>query len=157
MDIEKMKQWVELAKQFQQGPFWGDLLETGNTKKMMEQFTKPSVKPSTNKPLTAAFPPADIFKNNHEYIMVLDLPGVRKEDVEISIADYSLHIKGIVNRSYPELVNIQTERYIGEFERTISLPEMVVPGENISARFDNGILEIRILRSHRPKEIIKID
>ncbi|MFB6366770.1 Hsp20/alpha crystallin family protein [Paenibacillus elgii] len=154
MDLDRMKKWLDFAKEFQHGQFWDSVFDKDYTEKIMEQFTQSSAPP---KPLNnSRFPLADIFKNNREFIIVLDLPGTRKEDIEISIADYSLNVRGVVKPRNSGMSKVQTERFSGEFERTITLPELV-GGTNISAKFDNGIIEIRIPRSHRSKEKIIIE
>lgn len=155
MDFEhKMKKWMDLAKQFQDGQFWDQIFDNDYTDKIMGQIAKTS---SVNKTPDGRFPPVDIYKTTHELIIVLDLPGVLKEDLDISITDSGLYVKGFANRSYSELTRVQSERCNGVFERTIPLPEMIIARSKISAKFDNGTVEIRIPRSNRVREKINFD
>ncbi|GGF95982.1 Hsp20/alpha crystallin family protein [Paenibacillus abyssi] len=156
MEINKMKQWLDMAKQFHQGQFWDSVFDQDYTKQVMEQFTNPAV--SVNQAAAApSFPRAEVLKSNREIVILIDLPGVRKEEVELSIMDGSLYIKGVSNQSYPDLQVVQAERFKGEFERAIPLPDKVGSGAKISAKFDNGMLEIRIPRPQRPRENIRIE
>ncbi|WP_274365282.1 Hsp20/alpha crystallin family protein [Paenibacillus thermotolerans] len=140
MDFNKMNKWMELAKKFQQGSFWDDVLENVSTKELMEQLSNSP----GNKPSKIEFPSVDIYKRNQDLIVVIDLPGVRKEDIEISVADYTLHVKGVSNRNHCNLAHIHKERFSGEFERTVTLPEAVRPGAKISAKYEYGTVEIII-------------
>jgi HSP20 family protein len=153
MEADRMKQWLDLAKQFHQGQFWDGVFEADYAKQIMDQFAAPSSKKTPD----TIFPRADVLKSAREIIILIDLPGIRKEDVELSIMDGSLSIKGVSNAFHPDLQVIQTERFKGEFERAIPLPEKIGPGIKISAKFDNGLLEIRLPRSQRPKENIRIE
>jgi HSP20 family protein len=157
MDPDKVRKWMDIAKQFQQGQFWDSVFDSDYTKQLMEQITETTSDPNGAKTAKATFPPVDIFKNSHEWLIAIDLPGVRREDVEISMSDYSLQIKGSVRREIAGMAAIQTERFHGEFERTITLPETAASGSKISAKFEHGALEIRIPRIHRKKEKIIIE
>jgi len=153
METDRMKMWLELARQCQQGQFWDSVFDADDAKMVMEQFGAPA----QLKQPAAAFPRADVYRGAREVIVLVDLPGVRKEDVELSIADGSLVVKGKSIRRYPELQPVQSERHKGEFERTLLLPETVASGAQVTARYDSGILEIRLPRPHRPRETIRID
>lgn len=153
MDMEKMRKWLDLAQQFQQGNFWESVFDNGHTEKIMEQLLKTSI----SKPSDVQYPHVDIYKSNYELIIIMDLPGVRKEDIDISITDNALNVQGFSNRGYSDMIKVQTERHDGAFERTIALPEKIGPGAKISAKFNNGTIEIRIPRSNRIKEKIKIE
>lgn len=153
MQNDNIKRWLELAKQFQQGQFWDSVFDSDYTEQMMKQF---SATDGTAKS-ASSFPRADVLLGMREMLIRVDLPGVRKEDVELSVSDNSVVVKGVVHPFAQNMKIVQTERHAGEFERAISLPESIAPQGKITARFENGLLEIRIPRVQRPREEIKID
>ena len=90
-------------------------------------------------------PFADLFDEGDKYVVTVELPGVRKEDIKLSIRDNVLYVEAeskTENRE-EEGSAIRMERsYVG-FRRAITLPEDVIP-EKARARYNNGILEVEI-------------
>src|SRR5205807_5961229 len=81
-------------------------------------------------------PALDLYQNNDNVVAVLELPGMRKEDIEISLHDGMLTITGERKResnSNGEKAE-RTERYIGRFRRSIALPTRVDAGK-VSATY----------------------
>ena len=90
-------------------------------------------------------PPMDLVETEDQYVLTADLPGLSEEDVKIELEDRVLWISGerkieheIKGENYYRL-----ERGAGSFSRTVSLPEGVDP-QKVKARFENGVLEVRI-------------
>lgn len=101
-------------------------------------------------------PAVDIEEQPQAYVVAVELPGVRKEDVKISLKDNLLSISGekksekkVERKDYQ-----QSERIYGKFQRCFRLPELV-DQEKINAEFSNGVLNIVIpkLAEAQPKEI----
>jgi|WetSurMetagenome_2_1015567.scaffolds.fasta_scaffold355371_1 HSP20 family protein len=102
-------------------------------------------------------PPAmNIIELKDESVVTVELPGVAKEDVKLSLDDELLTIKGERKSSQlPEGARwIRSERRSGEFFRSIQLPHPV-KAEGITAELANGILRIAIPKAEeaRPREI----
>eukprot|EP01118_Nematostelium_gracile_P007358 TRINITY_DN239_c0_g1_i1.p1 TRINITY_DN239_c0_g1~~TRINITY_DN239_c0_g1_i1.p1 ORF type:complete len:152 (-),score=51.19 TRINITY_DN239_c0_g1_i1:203-658(-) len=95
-------------------------------------------------------PPFDLVDNKDYFNITMDLPGVKKEDIEIDISggDKLLTITG--NRPCPnrelEASRTYLERGCGRFQRRIDLPKGL-NAEQIEAIFNEGILEISIPKS----------
>lgn len=89
----------------------------------------------------------DIYTANGQYVIELELAGVQKEHVSIQIHEGVLAVKG--QKDYPEEVRERSyekkERQYGSFLRTFTLP-LDVELENIKAKYDSGILIIRLNR-----------
>lgn len=88
----------------------------------------------------------DVYETADEVIATCDLPGIEsKEDVQISIDNHMLHIKGTLKRSNQgkERHTHRQERVVGRFERAVSLP-CAVSQDGISAVYKNGVLEVRM-------------
>ncbi len=90
-------------------------------------------------------PTVNTREDNEAYYIEVDLPGVKKEDVEISIDKNVLTIKGKreVREEVKENDYYRVESRYGTFSRSFTLPEKV-DVENIKAHSENGVLEITI-------------
>jgi len=101
-------------------------------------------------------PPADIMETNDNIIIKIDLPTVKKEDIEIGIAGESIDIIAkFEEESEDEEINyIQKERSYGETTRTIKLPSEIKVKE-ASAKFQDSVLTIKLPKIE--KEVHKIN
>ena len=100
-------------------------------------------------------PALDLYENNDNLIAVVELPGMRKEDIEISLHDGMLTISGERKSGTPEGDKAErTERYIGKFRRSITLPSRV-DANKVSATYKDGILTITLPKAEeaKPKQI----
>jgi len=100
-------------------------------------------------------PVLDLYQNNDNLIAVVELPGMRKEDIEISLHDGMLTISGERKSGTPEGDKAErTERYIGKFRRSITLPTRV-DANKVSATYKDGILTITLPKAEeaKPKQI----
>ncbi len=100
----------------------------------------------------------DIYKTDTELVILAPIAGVSKKDLEISLTDEILIIKG--ERKHEEEINEDNyytkECFWGAFSRSIVLPEEA-DTQDISANFQHNVLEIRIpLKKHEKSKIIKI-
>jgi HSP20 family protein len=88
-------------------------------------------------------PPLEIFERDGQTIVKLEMPGVEMEDIDISVADGVLTIKGEkkAEKETKEEDYYLSERVYGAFHRRISLPEGL-DTNNISATHHNGVLEV---------------
>jgi HSP20 family protein len=100
-------------------------------------------------------PAVDLFRNNDNFVAVVELPGMRKEDIEISLHDNSLIIAGERKSSSSNGEKAErTERYVGSFRRSISLPTPV-DSNKVSATYRDGILTVTLPKAEeaKPKRI----
>src|SRR6266581_5386415 len=100
-------------------------------------------------------PALDLYQNNDNVIVRVELPGMRKEDIEISLQDGMLTISGERKREKAEGDKAErTERYVGKFRRSISLPTMV-DSNKVSATYRDGILSVTLPKAEeaKPKQI----
>ena len=100
-------------------------------------------------------PALDLYKNNDNLIAVVELPGMRKEDIEISLHDGMLTIGGERKSETREGDKAErTERYIGKFRRSITLPTRV-DANKVRATYKDGILTITLPKAEeaKPKQI----
>ena len=100
-------------------------------------------------------PALDLYQNNDNVVAVVELPGMRKEDIEISLHDGTLTISGerTSGASNGETAE-RSERFSGKFRRSISLPTRVDSGK-VSATYKDGILTVTLPKAEeaKPKQI----
>lgn len=98
-----------------------------------------------------AFPPINIFQQNDDFIAIVELPGVQKEDIDIQVKENTIRISGRKNLSFDEGSSIhRRERVWGEFDRTLSVPIRIEP-DAVTAEYRNGVLALFIPRAESDK------
>lgn len=101
-------------------------------------------------------PALDVSETQEKFVIMMELPGVSPEDVDISVEDSTLVVRG-ERRFYGE-ENEESfhriERRFGEFARTLTLPS-TADAQNIQASFDGGVLTIEVPKREeaKPKKI----
>lgn len=105
---------------------------------------------------TVWHPSVDVAETKDAYEVKAEIPGIRKEDIHISLEDHVLTLKGEKKQeSETKNKNVHTvERVYGKFERSFRLPEGV-KSEGIKAKYDNGVLTVEIPKAEeaKPREI----
>lgn len=98
--------------------------------------------------------PADIEETDDEYLVEIDLPNVKREDIDVELRDNQLRITGEIKEREREGVLRRKSRRVGEFEHVIALPGDVEP-ERVEATLADGVLTVRLGKSSasRPKHI----
>jgi HSP20 family protein len=102
-----------------------------------------------------AFPPINVFQQGHDFVAIVELPGVGKNDLEIQAQENTIRIAGKKSISYEDGVSLhRRERISGDFDRTISVPVQIDP-EGIKAEYLDGVLALFIPRaaSDKPRTI----
>lgn len=90
-------------------------------------------------------PALEAFHTKDDFVVRLELPGIKPEDVDVQVTDNVLVIRG--ERHFEDEVEgesfLRRERSYGRFERQVLLPEGT-DVESIAAHFDLGVLEVRV-------------
>lgn len=97
-------------------------------------------------------PRVDIAEDEKEYVINAELPGVRKEDVKVTVESGVLSISGERKTEKEEKGKKyhRVEQTYGTFIRSFTLPEGS-SGEKISAEFRDGILKVRLPKDEKAK------
>lgn len=97
-------------------------------------------------------PSCDVNEADEHFLVSLDLPGVKKEDIKIEVQKNQLVIAGERNRELKadDGEAIRHERRYGKFERTFTLPATINP-DKIEAHFENGVLSVAIPKAEAAK------
>ena len=98
-------------------------------------------------------PPIELYETDKELVLKVDLPGVKKEDVEITVKENAVVVRAERKEEREENTeNIhRSERFYGVIERAIQLPVEVNPDE-ARAEYKDGVLEIRIPKAQVERE-----
>jgi HSP20 family protein len=100
-----------------------------------------------------AIPSVDIFEEGDNVVVKAELPGIKKEDVDVSMTDNVISISG--EKKKEEKVErknyYREERSYGSFTRSFRLP-MEVQTDKAKASFKEGVLEIRIPKTEEAKK-----
>ena len=97
-------------------------------------------------------PAVELYEEKDDVVIKAELPGMKKEDLEINISDNLLTLKGEKRKEeeVKEKGYYYSERSYGAFTRTIEIPK-AVRTERIHASFKDGVLEVRLPKTEEAK------
>jgi len=106
---------------------------------------------------SGSFTPAvDVYEDEHNVVLKLEIPGVQEEDLKVSLENNTLTIQGErkFEKEEKEENFHRIERRYGSFTRTFKLPNSV-DSEQVEAGYDKGILKITLAKraEAKPKQI----
>lgn len=137
---------------------WSPFREFTDLKREMDSlfdefFGRRTVPSRTARPSPAPgtyFPPVDIYERADEIVVEAGIPGVKKEDIEVTFLENTLTIKG--QRSRDTEVREEgyhySEQHYGSFSRSITFP-IELNAEGMRARYQDGVLEIIIPKTKK--------
>jgi HSP20 family protein len=139
VDVEKVKKWVDFTHSFQKSGLWPNMDKYPPDKFFKREDTKESVVLKKD----PDYPKIDVYKDNAHIYILIEAPGIDPRAIHISLQSRNqLIIKGTVQKPLlsPETAII-TERFHGNFERTIQLPEPAEP-QYIQLSSYQGLIQI---------------
>ena len=148
VDIEKLKQWLELTKQYQSQGFWNEIFENNQaqaTEELASNFF-------SNQDM---FPRCDMYGTNESLVVEAELPGVDKGDIKVFLQQSELILRGECKTVRPSIKYYLKERPNRTFEKKITIPADINKKE-IQTQFDKGILTIILPFNYRDEENIPI-
>jgi HSP20 family protein len=106
-------------------------------------------------PVYRRIPAADIYETGDAYVLMLDLPGARKETISLVLEEGELRVKA--DDDWPDPVEgtlLMSELPSGGYARVFALGEGIDRG-NVDARFENGVLTVKLFKTEerKPREI----
>jgi HSP20 family protein len=110
---------------------------------LQEQLTQLIGRPGDGSTALPWIPAVDIEETDDAWVVEAELPGVRKDDVNVEVRGSELSISGEVKEREREGVLRRRTRRIGEFDYHVTLPGEA-DAANIQARLDDGVLTVRI-------------
>ena len=101
-------------------------------------------------------PPVDIYEDEHQIALKLEVPGIDEKDIDVRIEGNTLTVHGErkIEKEEKEENFRRIERQYGSFTRSFTLPSSVDPGQ-VSAHYDKGVLKINLAKKAeaKPKQI----
>ena len=108
-------------------------------------------KEETTIPARVFLPNADIYETPHELKVVLEMPGIEKNNVEINIEDDVLHVEGRLDLSkYSGLQPLYTEYNVGHYARSFQLSSKIDQSK-IGAEMKDGVLSLTLPKAEEAK------
>jgi HSP20 family protein len=97
-------------------------------------------------------PPVDIYEDEHNITLKLEVPGIDEKDIDVRIENTTLTVHGErkIEKEEKEENFRRVERQYGEFTRSFTLPNSVDPGQ-VSAHYDKGVLKIKLAKKAEAK------
>jgi HSP20 family protein len=98
-----------------------------------------------------AYPPLNVFRKGQDFVLITELPGVKKSDLDIQVNRNTIRLSGTKEVKYPEKVGQhRRERLEGRFDRVVSLP-VEIDADGVKAEYHDGILALLLPRVERDK------
>jgi HSP20 family protein len=122
--------------------------------RMFENFFEGSTAANTNGGIWS--PATDIQETKDDFIVSVELPGMRREDIKVTVQDDALTIRGERKQEHEQKDTSyhRVERSYGFFSRSFTLPAAVKEGQ-IDAIYQDGILRVTLPKAEevKPKQI----
>jgi len=98
-----------------------------------------------------SYPPINVFRQGDDFVVLLELAGIKKPDLDIQVKDNSIHIAGRKSVDYPDQAALhRRERLAGEFNRALSMP-VQIDADRVKAEYRDGMLALFLPRAERDK------
>ncbi len=125
---------------------------------LLEGFFRPArrmLEPSPR--VSGSVPAMDVTERENEYVIRMDMPGVARENIDITLADGVLTICGEVKREHEEQSGdrvIREERCYGKLTRSVRLGSHI-DDKKVAANYKDGVLELTLPKAEevKPKKI----
>jgi HSP20 family protein len=105
---------------------------------------------------TGFAPPVDIYEDEHNITLKLEVPGIDEKDIDVRVENTTLTVHGErkIEKEEKEENFRRVERQYGSFTRSFTLPSSVDPGQ-VTAHYDKGVLKIKLAKKAeaKPKQI----
>jgi len=119
---------------------------------MFDRFFRGGVLDDAEFPAASWVPAVDLAEKDDAYIAKVELPGVSKDDVKITLLDNIITIRGEKKdeKETKESNYHRVERSYGSFQRSFNLPS-AVKGDKVDAQYKDGILTISLPKAEEAK------
>jgi len=98
-----------------------------------------------------SYPPMNVFRKGDDFIIIAEVPGVKKSDLQVQVKGNTIRLSGTKSVSYPDKAGVhRRERLSGRFDRAMTLPVEINP-DAVKAECRDGILALYLTRAERDK------
>jgi HSP20 family protein len=100
---------------------------------------------------SGGYPPLNVFQKGDDLVIVTEVPGVNKSDLQVQVKGNTIRIRGTKAVQYGEGASLhRRECLAGSFDRAITLP-VEIDADNVKAECHDGILALYLTRAERDK------
>jgi HSP20 family protein len=102
-----------------------------------------------------SYPPMNVFRKGDDLIIVTEVPGIKKSDLNVQVKGNTVRLAGTKSVSYPEKAGVhRRERLSGRFDRALTLP-VEIDANGVKAECRDGVLALFLPRAEhdKPKSI----
>jgi HSP20 family protein len=98
-----------------------------------------------------SYPPINVFRKGDDFIIITELPGINKSELELQVKGNTLRLAGTKAVNHPEKASVhRRERLAGRFDRAVTLP-VEVDANAVKAEYHDGILALFLPRAEHDK------
>ena len=101
------------------------------------------------------YPPLNIFRKGDDIVVIAEVPGIRKSDLEVQVRGNTIRVAGSKTVEYGDKAALhRRERLVGRFDRAFTVP-VEIDADHVKAECRDGILALHLSRAERdrPKSI----
>ena len=138
---------------------WDPLRDLATMQNRINRFVRETYSPEGPEEAlttTSFAPPVDIYEDEHNITMKMEVPGIDEKDIDVRIENTTLTVHGErkIEKEEKEENFRRIERQYGSFTRSFTLPSSVDTGQ-VSANYDKGVLKINLAKKAeaKPKQI----
>lgn len=97
------------------------------------------------------YPPLNVFRKADDFVIITELPGIARSDIDIQVKDNTIRIAGAKSVEYPAGAGVhRRERQVGRFDRVVTLP-VEIDADKAKAEYRDGILALFLPRAEHDK------
>jgi len=127
------------------------MTEEAKVMEVQEQERVPEERTERIRDKACYLPQSDIFETEENYYLVLDMPGVEENSIDITLEKNTLTINGYTDVKSPEGYSLARAEYnIGDYERSFRLTDQI-DRDNIEASYENGVLRLSLPKAEEAK------
>ncbi len=100
---------------------------------------------------TGSFPAINVFSKGDDCVIIAELPGINKSDIDVNVKGNQITISGKKDISYDDNVSVhRRERDSGNFNRSLTIP-IEVDADGVKAEYQDGVLAVFLPRAEADK------
>jgi len=100
---------------------------------------------------TGAYPPVNVFRKGDDFVVIVELPGIKKSDLDIQVKGNTIRIAGTKSVDYEAKGSLhRRERLAGRFDRAVAIP-VQIDIDQVKAEYRDGILALFLPRAEQDK------
>ena len=138
---------------------WDPFRELSTIQERMNRLLRGSYSPEGPEEAlttTSFAPPVDIYEDEHDITLKMEVPGIDEKDIDVRMENNTLTVQGVrkIEKEEKEENFRRVERQYGNFTRSFTVPNSVNP-EQVSADYEKGVLKIKLAKKAeaKPKQI----